>query len=349
MKLLVLALPLLLSGPVYAQATNWTEVNLALTDAVVIADYNAFATAATAMDQQAKNFCADITAQSLADFQMGFQQTMDGWQAVQHIQFGPITYFNWNYRLQYWPDENGTGSRQLSALIASKDNAVLESEAFGSQSVGVQGLQALELLLFADNSLSELQADPYRCGVAQAIAANLAEIANGVAQRWSDEFRTTVADADERGFFESAEDATIDFLKAQVEPIRSLQEQKIAAVLGGTQAEARERRAESWRSERTVRNLKINVASLSRFFNTGNPALSAVLPPEDIEGITAGFAKVEATLAALPDSLAAALATDSGYATLKQAASDLGALFELFEASLKKTDLYLGFNSLDGD
>ena len=349
MKPLFLALPLLLSGAAFGQSTNWTEVNLALTDAVVIPDYEAFANAAAGMNQQAKAFCADITPQTLAGLQTAFQQTMDKWQAVQHIQFGPITYFNWNYRLQYWPDENGTGSRQLSALIASKDNSVLTSEAFARQSVGVQGLQALELLLFAETSLSDLQADSYRCNVAQAIAANLDEIATGVAQRWRDEFRTTVATADERGFFESAQDATIDFLKAEVEPIRSSQQQKIEAILGETYADARVKRAESWRSERSLRNLKINVESLNRFFNSGSPALSAVLPPDDIEGINAGFATVAATLAALPDSMTQALETEDGYNHVKQAATDLSALFELFEASLKRTDLYLGFNSLDGD
>ena len=349
MKPLILALPLLVCGPAFAQSTNWTEVNLALTDAVVIPDYEAFAAAAGALNDVAAGFCSAVSQQSLEGLRTAFNETMDKWQAVQHIQFGPVTYFNWNYRLQYWPDDNGTGSRQLNALIASKDEAVLDSEAFARQSVGVQGVQALELLLFAEDSLSQLQADPYRCRVGQAISANLDEIASGVAQRWVDEFRNTVATADERGFFESAEDATVDFLKAQVEPVRSLQQQKIEAIIGESQADARVRRAESWRSERSVRNLKINAASLERFFNAGTPALNTVLPPEDIEGINAGFAKLRATLAELPDSMTVALETESGYNTLKQAASDFSAVFELLEASLKKTDLYLGFNSLDGD
>ena len=94
---------------------------------------------------------------------------------------------------------------------------------------------------------------------------------------------------------------------------------------------------------------KINVASLEHFFNAGNPALNTVLPPEDIDGINAGFAAVQATLAALPDSMTLALETEAGYNGLRQAATDLDALYELLEAALKKTDLYLGFNSLDGD
>ena len=40
---------------------------------------------------------------------------------------------------------------------------------------------------------------------------------------------------------------------------------------------------------------------------------------------------------------------DGGHAALLQITSELDALFEALEAALKNTDLYLGFNSLDGD
>lgn len=340
----------LLAGAVAAQPnTNWTEVNLAVTDAHVIPRYKAFAEEAETLSAQAAGFCAAPSEQALATLQDGFHAAMDGWQGVQHVQFGPITYFNWNFRIQYWPDDNGTGARQLSALIAAKDPAVLEDDAFDRQSVGVQGFQALESLLFTDTSLADLQGDAYRCQVMQAIAANIAEIATGVATRWESEFRGTVEKADERGFFESAEDATIDYMKALVEPVRRLQEQKLEAVLGETPEAARERRAESWRSQRTLRNLKLNVAALEHEFTSSDPALSSVLHEADVTLVNDAFAKVTASLAAQPDSLAAALAADGGHAALLQIAVELDALYEAMEAALKNTDLYLGFNSLDGD
>ncbi len=329
--------------------THWTEVNLAVTDAHVIPAYKAFAAAAKELDTAAIGFCADVSATNLTALQTHFHAAMDGWQGVQHVQFGPITYFNWNFRIQYWPDDNGTGARQLNALIAAKDSTVLATDAFDRQSVGVQGFQALEDLLFADASLADLQADPYRCQVVQTIATNIAEIATGVAGRWETEFRTTVANADERGFFESAEDATIDYLKALVEPVRRIQQQKLEAVLGETPEAARVRRAESWRSERSLRNIKLNVAALEQEFTSSEPALSSVLQTADIELVNAAFAKLTAALDAQPDSLEAALAAEGGHAALLAVVQDLDALFEALEAALKNTDLYLGFNSLDGD
>ena len=70
--------------------------------------------------------------------------------------------------------------------------------------------------------------------------------------------------ADERGFFESAEDATIDFLKAQIEPVRRIQQQKVEEVIGDSAARARIRRAESWRSNRSPAQSQIECSGTGK-------------------------------------------------------------------------------------
>lgn len=347
---LTLLLACLLACPMLqAQNTDWTPLNLAMTDAVVIPAYDRFAAATTPLASNAAGFCAAVDDTSLGALQQDFIAAYDGWQGVQHIQFGPITYFNWNFRLQFWPDDKGTGARQLDALLAAGDPAALTAETFAQQSVGVQGFPALERLLFSDDSLAALKNEPYRCQVVQAIAHNLDDIAHGVAQRWRDDFRATVEKADERGFFESSQDATIDYLKAVIESVRRIQQQKVEAVLGDSQATARERRAEAWHMDRSVQHLRTNVAAFATLFNDSTPALNTVLVPADLPDIQQAFAKLQQDLAATPDSMNTAVKSAEGYAALKQVDADLDALFELLEAAVKKTDLYLGFNSLDGD
>ncbi len=346
---LLLLCGLSLSTALHAQNTDWTPLNLAMTDQVVIPAYERFANAAAPLAEHGAAFCAAVTEGSLKQLQQDYVAAAAAWQGVQHLQFGPITYFNWNFRLQFWPDEKGTGSRQLDALLAAADPAVLAPEAFAQQSVGVQGLPALEQLLFSEGALASLQSQPYRCQLVKAITYNVNDIAGGVAQRWRDEFRTTVATADERGFFESAQDATIDYLKAVVESIRRIQQQKLEAPLGDSQAAARERRAEAWRSDQSVPHLRSNIAALAALFNDSTPALSSVLVPDDLPAIGQAFAKLQQDLAAAPDSMNAALKTPEGYAALVLVRDDLDVLFELLEGAVKKTDLYLGFNSLDGD
>ena len=357
-------MPMLLSGPLFAQTNeNWNAVNLLITDDYVIPAYEYLALKAGELESSAQELCAieergegaDGFAQQLSEVKSKYHGVMDAWQEIQHIQFGPVTYFNWNFRMQYWPDEKGTGSRQLQALVAGQDIEALESENFGRTSVGVQGLPALENLLFSENSELELQ-EAYRCQVLATISRNISEISTGIHQRWRDEFRTTVANADERGFFESAEDATIDFLKALVEPVRRIQEQKVNEVIGDSPEAVRVRRAESWRSGRSLRNIRLNVAALNSLFigsegeaERQENALSTVLLEKDVTIINRLFSELEDKLAALPDDYASALAADEGHAEILKVAENLDALFEAMEAALKNTDLYLGFNSLDGD
>ena len=343
---------LLLAQPSDEVSENWTEINLTITDDHVIPAFSALMQATQELSSSAEAFCSSPDSESLAVFQNSFHSSMDAWQQSQHIQFGPITYFNWNFRIHYWPDEQGTGARQLDALIATESQASISNESFARESVGVQGFPALERLLFEADSLVLMQANSYRCQVAQNIARNIDEIANGVHARWVGEFRTTVANADERGFFESAEDATIDFLKAQVEPVRRIQQQKLEEVLGESAGRERVRRAESWRSARSIRNIRLNVLALESLFNGSDDSdikLSSVLLSEDIATINDNFAELTSSFSVLPDSYAVVLEADGGRENIEQVIVLFDALFESMEAALKNTDLYLGFNSLDGD
>ena len=349
MRKLICLLAALPCSVALAQDADWTAINLAATDSHVIPGYERLAAAGANLRAAGNGVCARLDDGALEALRESFSASFDAWQGVQHLQFGPVTYFNWNFRLQFWPDDNGTGARQLSALIAAADPAVLEAETFGRQSVGVQGFPALERLLFEDNALQQLQAEPYRCQVVEAITTNLADITDGVHRQWVDEFRNIVATADERGFFESSEDATLDYLKAVVESIRRVQQQKLEPALGNDKDSARPRRAEAWRSDRSTQALRINVQALHDLFDGGEPALKTVLLAEDLPAIDAAFAQAVAATQALPDSLNAALESEDGYVAVKAARDSLDALYEVIEAALKRTDLYLGFNSLDGD
>lgn len=328
---------------------DWRAINLALTDTRVLPGYAAFMASTAALEPTAVTLCAAVDSSSLTGMQQAFHAAMDDWQKVSHIHFGPITYFNWNFRLQYWPDERNSGSRQLEALLLARDDAVLELDSFARQSVGVQGFPALESLLFGEEALALLQEDTYRCRVVQTIAANLADIAAGVHTRWRDEFRNTVAGDEDQDYYAGARDATVDFYKALVENLRKYKEQKLDAVLGADPEAARLRRAESWRSQRSLRNLRLNVEALAALYQGSQPALALAMPVADRERITGHFAALQQATRDLPDALVGLADTPQGHARLLDVAARMDALYEALETGLKNTELYLGFNSLDGD
>ncbi len=324
---------------------DWTAINIAVTDELIIPAYQNLESFSVQLISSAESFCSDLNSQNLDNLKNSYQASMLAWQKIQHVQFGPITYFNWNYRMQYWPDERGASGRQLDALIAAQDVEILESSAFPRQSVGVQGLPALERILYGENALNNFQNNPYLCSLTETIARNINEIGSGVTQRWVDEYRSLVLDPVTVGFYEDAEDLSIDFLKALQEAIAKIRDLKLAPALGESFATARTRSAESWRSVSSLANIKNNLDSLALLYAAYSPAFHA----EDSAVINQGFADLNVTLDSLPDSLVSAIEDESQYVELKVLHSQVEALHEALETALKNTDLYLGFNSLDGD
>jgi len=324
---------------------DWTAINIVVTDELVIPAYQNLESRSLELISATESFCFDLSVPNLDLLKNAYQQSMSAWQAIQHIQFGPITYFNWNYRMQYWPDDRGTSGRQLSSLIASEDETLLVSDSFARQSVGVQGLPALERILYNDDALIEFQNNNYLCLLSGTIARNINEISSGVSQRWQDEFRALVLDPVTGGVYENAEDLSIDFLKSLQEAIAKIRDQKLAPALGESLASSRIRAAESWRSEKSLANIKNNLSNLESLFS----AYTVAFHEEDVTAVTEVFADLVMTLSTFPDSMSIVLTNEGQYNQVQALHSEVEALHEALETALKNTDLYLGFNSLDGD
>ena len=78
--------------------------------------------------------------------------TIDAWGRVEMITFGPIAEHNRLERIFFWPDRKGIGLRQVRRLLANSRGDPLSAEALAKMSVAVQGLTALEVLLYGIGS-----------------------------------------------------------------------------------------------------------------------------------------------------------------------------------------------------
>ncbi len=75
--------------------------------------------------------------------------------------------------------------RQMRRLLAQRDASVLDPDAIAEKSAAIQGLPALEFLLWnAKHPLraSETEAQKYRCALAVAISGNLSQLARELAR-----------------------------------------------------------------------------------------------------------------------------------------------------------------------
>src|SRR5690606_27998816 len=85
-----------------------------------------------------------------------------------------------------WPDPRGITLRQVQALLAAAD-PVPDAAQLAGQSVAIQGLPALEYVLYRDKGLL---ADPAHasnasaCAYASAVAGNLANLGSELVNEW---------------------------------------------------------------------------------------------------------------------------------------------------------------------
>lgn len=358
-----------LSAPVSAETETeprptWADINRALLDGHVIPRYQVLAQASTDLSAGLDTFCRAPDAVGLRTVRGQFITALDAWNGIAHIVFGPIETEQRLYRFQLWPDKRGTGQKQVRQLLLAADPARLEPAAFTRESVAVQGLSALEVLLFpADEvGLGDFTTDvgpSFRCRFATAIGHNLADMADATLADWTrgdDAYRQVLLQAGSGdGRFADQRAVSGALLQALSTGTQLVHQFKLQEPLGTSAEAAKPRRAESWRSRRSLANVCTNLRALGHLYATGfapRLAVSGSGAATDRELALTLTAAESACLSQPPDLLDDPLnAGQPGPREALEALRDLaGALQTRTGRGLaEELDLPLGFNSLDGD
>jgi predicted lipoprotein len=336
-----------------ARAATLAESNQAMVEQGIIPGYRKLADATEALDAAAKGFCDKPDQAGLDTFSAGYQETMDAWQAIRYVRFGPVELFLRHHRFQTWPDRRNSVGKQIGVLIEKADPKVDDPERFARASVAVQGLSALERLLFSPDVSPETFRNAYRCRLLQAISGNLRQMSADVLAAWSGgdaSYRDIlIHPGPDNPVFESDQEVAGELLNGLYTALTEMEELKLGRPMGEGARKTRPRRAESWRSGRSLRNLRINLAAVRALYREGfsNPVHDAALGRR----VDNAFESAAKALADLPgDGLAPLLESDEGWQRLQQARAALTELRRLIATELAPAlDLALGFNSLDGD
>jgi len=291
---------------------------------------------------------------SLIDAQQAFDRALDAWMAVQHLRLGPAQVNGRSFRVQFWPDgRNVVGRRLVETLEVERADLIEDPAPMAGASVAIQAFPGLERLLF------EIHPMPghYGAHLAAAIAANLAAIATELAHAWRPDgiwgpgLWDTKSSPDA---YPVPSQATATLLLALVTQLDVIVQNKLRTPLGETIEEARPRLAESWRSARSLRNLRLNLDALIALYGGGDGRFALLLDD-------AGFLSLSRELAerlagsrdattTLPDALEPAATDETQRASLIEVAGDLDAARQsLSGTGAEALGLLLGFNSLDGD
>ncbi len=322
----------------------------------VVPAYRDLVDATGKLTNAVRDYCAAPDPNSDKTLDDAFAGTLSAWSAVDFLHFGPMGSEGRYERFAFWPDVHGTGARQLRQFLASEDPKLVAPGTLAKQSAAVQGLPALEVLLYSgDKALLHASAPAaYRCSLASAIADNLNGIASDVLTAWTREKGWSVLmqnPGPDNPVYRTHAEATTEFLKAILTALEQMRDQRIMPAVGEKPEDAKASRAPYALSGHAMAYLEAGSTALQRFVSA--TGLLEMLP-EDQDGYAASalfeFSNLDNALRAAGPSIDSALADPKLRSKLSYATIVLASLRDLFQKHIAvAAGLSPGFNSLDGD
>jgi predicted lipoprotein len=329
-------------------------------DGYIRPSYQRFAKATKALDEAIASQCGEAAGGARRKIDAAFDAVVAAWGRIEFITFGPVTVEQRLERIMFWPDRRGIGARQVANALRDRSPDVLDAERLSKKSVAMQGLPALETILFAGTSGKSSTDDVarFRCGFAKAIAVNLAKIAQSIEAEWlsSDGFAKSWLEPghDNPNFIKPSE-TTLALAKAFDQGLEKVRDQRLAGPLG-LNAQQRKIAPALGKSGRSIRLIVANIAGLRELYvqggmeqalidaNTDNPENATALAKlVSKELATAGQTATELQKVKSPFQGASAQRIIALGFPLKNARTTAAGLLDAV------TDLPMGFNASDGD
>lgn len=310
----------------------------------IVPSYQALTARSQFLNSAIDETCAGSDQLASAKAQQAYRDVLSSWMAIQHVRFGPTMAEDRFYRLQFWPDKHGQAAKQIRRRLAGPIEKIPDNAQISNVSVALQGLPALERVLFRSKPMAPEQRAK-ACKLARAIGSNLATISDEALNEWKSykpQDDKMVIDAVVRGLIE------------QLQIMTSL---KLVRPLGKSLEGARPRRSESWRSRMSLSNVKSNLEGLRLLLkgDDNNLGLASVLANEGetlgirdaiISQLTYGIDRIDALDTSLHDAVSDAEARKEIVSLIAQ----IEGIRELvLDQLVPALGLNMGFNAQDGD
>lgn len=318
--------------------------------------YASLALAAGELEKGMSAFCAKPTPAGRKNIDAQFEKTLLTWSRIDHIRFGPIAEQNRINRFIFWPDHKSIGLRQVKKALRSHNDDVLDLQKLQNKSVALQGLTALEYLLYGTGSgrLGESSKDNrFRCAYAVTIAKNLVMISAQVVDGWREDSKFVqlyLHPREDSDIYQTPKEVTLALFLSFTTELKIVQLLKLERPLGKTAKRARPKRAALWRSKQVYNVIDANMAGLRTLFDKVFSNLIADSDPGVEEGVDLDFEQVHRDLMELKMPISEAVYNDTVRAKLKNLQTVVDQIKrDAGTAIIKATDLSMGFNALDGD
>ena len=355
----VSALLLTAAAPAFAlQDGEYSTAVAATAQSDIIPAYQALEQAAERLQEGLDSLCAAPDTAALEDARRQFADIAAAWAKIQYVSFGPVDEHQRAFRIEYWPDKRNIVGRQLAGVLKEQDKSALGPQRFAATTVGVQGLPALDRMLFEEKALVEVKPGSFRCALFAAIGGNLKTIAHDIVAGWSEGDPSFLAriehPSEEDEVVPSGRDAAARLLNDLLTATIAIRDMKLLAPLGDSPEKVKPQAAEFWRSGQSVAMLKGNLQGLRALAGTdhGLGALLAAQPDGKATAneLAAAIDRASGSLDKITRPLDRAVADPQQRKQVEALAEQLQELRDLIAGPMAtRLNLPIGFNALDGD
>ncbi|TPM01082.1 peptidase M75, Imelysin [Mesorhizobium sp. B2-3-11] len=353
---LVLVLPLALLGALPASAAvKASDVIQRAIDGFVRPAYEDLHQHTEALVKAMHKLCEAPSQGELDAARAEFSATIHAWSSAEIIGFGPIKENNRLERMLFWPDRKSIGLKQVQAALSDEDPAATDPVQLAGKSVAMQGLGALEFVLYGDGAdVLTGKDEPYRCAYGAAVAGNIEIIAADVSAAWSkpDGFAALWANpGPQNALYRDGDEAVTELVGVFINELEMVRDVRLKGFLGARPDADKPKQAIYWRSQNTANALAGNLAGVDALFQLSK--LGDALPPDAhwmAESIHIQLVNGVATAKAVQGPIDKALADPALREKLEHFALITSSLSTLIGTRLTaEFSLTAGFSSLDGD
>ncbi|MCS0501849.1 imelysin family protein [Ancylobacter mangrovi] len=298
-------------------------------------------------------FCKAPSAEGVKTLKESFTALSLDWSGVEFVSFGPVMLSLRGDRFNFFPERRNAVGRSVAEIIADETDERLQPDHFFRLSAAVQGLPAMERLLYDEGADADLVSGPEskrRCALGLAIAGNLAKLAGELREGWGDRSSGLLgqlyAGKSDPVYFPDPNALLSQMVTDLAGAYQRVNDLRLLVVLGKNVDQAKPLLADRRRSglsKETIVAIVTSADALGRRLAEGLDATTQAT-------IDKKMADADAAAKALPDDIGAAAETEAGRKQL----SDAMAVFKAAQASVADPlasglGVPLGFNALDGD
>lgn len=324
--------------------------------------YQHLASAAGEFGDVVSQVCDLSPGQGRTKLEAALDALIVAWGRIEHIAFGPITRGERLERIMFWPDRRGIGARQVTQALTARDPSVVDARRLAEKSAAMQGLPALELLLFPGSEAAgeDPEARRHRCAFASAVATNVANIARLIVAEWSDPrgySLSWLAPGPDNAHFLNPIETTLALAKAFDQGLERVRDQRLGGPLG-LNAQRRRLPAVLGRSGRTMLLVSANIEGLRDLYEMGGLArsIASTADANDTSSMSSLVSQVAAELQTANARVASLIGVPTPFEGSQNAQRVIALGFPLKNARVTAATLLttaanlpLGFNASDGD